>query len=72
LVEIDPFKSGPNGVSKIKLEDAYRTGNVAWLKTEMYDELFNMPRDPQRPMAFVDIECFQQIMLMGAKPEGNG
>lgn len=70
LVEIDPFKSGPSsGKGMIDINEVYRTGNIAWMRTEVYEEMFNTKADG--PVAFVDINVFQKIQMLAMPPGGH-
>lgn len=52
LVVCDPEKSKING-NRTKPEDAYRTGDVCYLKREAFYRIFNVEQFPQ-PFCYID------------------
>lgn len=64
LVEVDRSKStSTNGV--IKPEDAYRTGNVAHLKREVWDGVFNTKAPPSTtPVVFIEQGIIEKLQSM--------
>lgn len=62
LLEIDETKSEMNSSGIIKPQDAYRTGNVAWLKKDVFEKIFNKPADSE--IVFVDQGVMYQLQEM--------
>lgn len=64
LIEIDPAKSGsPNHNQRVSSEHAYRTGNVAWLRKSVAEQVFegNLMPDADRPFVFVEPGLIQML-----------
>jgi len=60
LVAIDESKSGehlPNG--NINPENAWRTGEIAYLKRDVFDAICNIHVDASIPLVFVDPEVIR-------------
>jgi len=61
LIVSDPSKSKvTNGKSKI--EDAYRTGEILWIKRDVFNKIFNT--DEKRPFVFCDEELPKKLKGM--------
>jgi len=60
LVGIDPEKSDQNG-STINPENAYRTGEIVYLRREAWEKLMNAEAPP-KGVAFIDAEAIAKIM----------
>ncbi len=61
LVVCDPTKSTPEG-NILKLENAYRTGEIIHIKKKVYDDLFNQPA--HKGMVFIDSELAIKLKEM--------
>lgn len=65
LVEIDESKSKPEeGVF-------WRTGNIVYLKREIFDEMFDIELKPEMPMCHIDQEVFQVLEKMRNESEND-
>ena len=62
LVEIDPEKSLKIESSTLNSNNAWRTGRIINMKKDCFEEIFNRP--VEEPMAFIDIELFDQLQNM--------
>lgn len=51
--------SPPEGVNNIKQEDAYRTGQIAWVKKHVADDIFNVKITT--PMIFVEPDVIKYL-----------
>lgn len=64
LIEIDPTKSNKSGTKGlIKPEDAYRTGNIAYLQKDSFVEIFNVVL-PLDMICFIDSEVTKLLKHM--------
>jgi hypothetical protein len=65
LVECDPQRSGaPSGSGRMKPEQAYRTGQLAHLKREVFAPVFNVPVEAGQPCVFVELGVIAQLQAM--------
>lgn len=65
LVEFDPQRSGaPSGSGRMKPEQAYRTGQLAHLKREVFARVFNVPVETGQPCVFVEPGEIAQLQAM--------
>jgi hypothetical protein len=65
LVGTDPEKSSHTETedgTRLKLEDAHRTGSIALIKREKFELMCNRSFDPELPMIFVDQEVIESIL----------
>lgn len=69
LVEIDPQKSNAKTASKVKQNDAYRTGRIMHIRKAVADELFNVPITT--PMVWIDPELWSRLEFMMPKSEAE-
>jgi len=61
MIVIDIDKSTTNGET-ITIEDAYRTGEILWIKYEVYDEIFDKPH--RNGMGFIDEQAAVKLKSM--------
>ena len=67
LVECDPQRSGaPAANGNLKPEQAYRTGQLAHLKREVFARLFNVPIGDRQACVFVEPGVLDQLQAMVA------
>ncbi len=59
--------SNKGGGSKLKQEDAIRTGELVHIRRTVADKLFNTPLDKNLPMVFVDSEVINHLKEMQSK-----
>lgn len=75
LVGVDPERSSPGADGGLKLEDAYRTGDIVHLRLEVWGNVFDMPVPEEDgkpiPMMFVDPEVVQKMQEMQAHAEDS-
>jgi hypothetical protein len=65
LVECDATKSGtPADGALLKPEQAYRTGQVARLKREVFGAMFNVPAPPNLPCVYVEAGMIEKLRKM--------
>jgi hypothetical protein len=71
LIEVDEKKSQEDGGSgRMKPANAYRTGNVAWMKREAFARVFNAPQD--EPIMFIEQAAFAMLQSIAMGPvEGH-
>ena len=69
LIEIDPAKSGRGNDKKLSPKDAYRTGNIAYLKRDVLKELFTMPLEDNQNIVYIDEETFQYLAELEKRAE---
>ena len=69
LIEIDPAKSGRGNDKKLSPKDAYRTGNIAYLKRAVLKELFTMPLEDNQNIVYIDEETFQYLAELEKRAE---
>lgn len=62
LVEIDEEKSSKRANGRYKPEDVYRTGNICYLKTEAFKNIFNV--ELNTPFVFVDENVISKLNSM--------
>lgn len=67
LVECDPELSGSPG-SRLKPEQAYRTGQVAHLKRELFATMFNVPIEENQAFVFVEPGVIEQLQALVTPP----
>ncbi len=67
LVECDPELSGSLG-GRLKPEQAYRTGQVAHLKRELFATMFNVPIEENQACVFVEPGVIEQLQALVAPP----
>lgn len=62
LIEIDPDKSTTGANGRMSLEDAHRTGVLAWLKQDMARHVLQVPEDQElSQIAFISPDMTKQI-----------
>lgn len=62
LVECDPQRSGlPTNGTRVKPEQAYRTGRLAHLKREVFARVFNVPIEATQVCVFVEPGVIEQL-----------
>lgn len=62
LVECDPLRSGsPTGNGSMKPEQACRTGVLAHLRREVFNEVFNVVIRSDQPVVFVEPGVIEQL-----------
>jgi len=66
LVGVSNKGDGSAG-SKLKQEDAIRTGELVHIRRTVADKLFNVPFDKKLPMVFVDSEVINHLKEMQSK-----
>jgi hypothetical protein len=65
LVECDPQRSGmPSGADRLKPEQAYRTGRVAYLKRDVFAAVFNVTIEADQACVFVDHDVIERLQTM--------
>ena len=70
MIEIDPSKSGkPNHNDHVDPNEAFRTGNSAWLRRTLAEQMFpsNLMPEADQPVVFVE---FGLIQMLEAKSHG--
>ena len=67
LIECDTQRSGsPSNASRMKPQQAYRTGRLAHLKREVFAQVFNAPIAANQPCVFVEPGVIEQLQTMTA------
>ena len=69
LIEIDPAKSGRDNDKKLSPKDAYRTGNIAYLKRNVLKELFTVPLEDSQNIVYIDEKIFQHLVELEKRAE---
>lgn len=69
LIEIDLAKSGRGNDKKLSLKDAYRTGNIAYLKRDVLKELFTVPLEDSQDIVYIDEKTFQHLVELKKRAE---
>lgn len=69
LIEIDPAKSGIGNDKKLSPKDAYRTGNIAYLKRNVLKELFTVPLEDSQNIVYIDEKIFQHLVELEKRAE---
>ena len=69
LIEIDLAKSGRGNDKKLSLKDAYRTGNIAYLKRDVLKELFTVPLEDSQDIVYIDEKTFQHLVELEKRAE---
>ena len=69
LIEIDPAKSGGGNDKKLSPKDAYRTGNIAYLKRDVLKELFTVPLEDSQNIVYIDEKIFQHLVELEKRAE---
>ena len=69
LIEVDSAKSGSGNDKKLSPKDAYRTGNIAYLKRDVLKELFTMPLEDNQNIVYIDEETFQYLAELEKRAE---
>jgi len=70
LVECDPQRSGSQVGSRMKPEQAYRTGRLAHLRRTVFAQVFNVPIAGDQACVFVEPGVIDQLQSMVA-PAAN-
>ena len=65
LIECDPERSG-SPANRLKPEQAYRTGQVAHLKREVFANVFNVPIEKTQACVFVEPGVIEHLQKMVA------
>lgn len=60
LVVADPAKSKTEPNGNLKIENAYRTGEIIHLRYTAFERIFNMPHN-NLPMGFIDQETAKKL-----------
>ena len=71
LVEVDPTKSEFQEESKIKPQDAYRTGRMISMRRNIFEMIFVLPAPP-KGICFIEPEAFTKIERMTAEKGAQG
>lgn len=67
LVECDPRRSGASaGATRMKPEQAYRTGRIAHLRRAVFAEVFNLPIETTQVCVFVEPGIIDRLQSMTA------
>lgn len=69
LVEVDEEKSGAVHKDLLMPGDAYRTGNISWLRSKAWAQVFNVPL-PDPPLCFVGADVTAKLQSI-APPEAS-
>lgn len=69
LIEIDHAKSGRGNDKKLSPKDAYRTGNIAYLKRNVLKELFTVPLEDSQNIVYIDEKTFQHLVELEKRAE---
>lgn len=69
LIEIDPAKSGRGNDKNLSPKDAYRTGNIAYLKRNVLKELFTVPLEDSQNIVYIDEKTFQDLVELEKRAE---
>lgn len=65
LVECDPERSGiSSGNTRLKPENAYRTGRIAHVKRHVFDSVFNTPVPADQAVIFTEPGVIDNLQLM--------
>jgi hypothetical protein len=65
LIECDPEKSGnPAADAMVKPENAYRTGTVAYMKRDVFTQVFNLAAAPDLPAVYVEVGLIARLQSM--------
>jgi len=68
LVECDPERSGVSDeTANVKPEQVYRTGRLAHVKREVFNEIFNKPVEADQPCVFIAPGVIEQLQSMVAQ-----
>lgn len=71
LVEIDPDRSGATDSKEtITQREAYRTGNISWIRSKVWDDVFNVPL-PDPPLCFVGADVTAKLQSMQPPEAGS-
>lgn len=69
LIEVDSAKSGSGNDKKLSPKDAYRTGNIAYLKRDVLKELFTVPLEDSQNIVYIDEKTFQHLVELEKRAE---
>ena len=69
LIEVDSAKSGSGNDKKLSPKDAYRTGNFAYLKRDVFKELFTVPLEDSQNIVYIDEKTFQHLVELEKRAE---
>ena len=69
LIEVDSAKSGSGNDKELSPKDAYRTGNIAYLKRDVLKELFTMPLEDSQNIVYIDEKTFQHLVELEKRAE---
>jgi hypothetical protein len=67
LVECDPQRSGSQAGGRMKPEQAYRTGRLAYLRRTVFAQVFNAPIADDQVCVFVEPGVIDQLQSMVAQ-----
>lgn len=71
LVECDPQRSGSMaGATRMKPEQAYRTGRLAHLRRAVFSQLFQVPIEDTQACVFVEPGVIDRLQSMTAAADG--
>jgi len=72
LVECDPEHSGnPSPGDLVKPDKAYRTGRLAHVKRDVFDRLFNVPRNDKLPCVFVEPGVIEKLQALAEESSAH-
>lgn len=64
LIECDPQRSGRSSGGRLKPEQAYRTGQLAHMKRDVFARVFNIPITADQVCVFVDPGIIERLQTM--------
>ncbi|MCO7486991.1 ATPase [Stenotrophomonas maltophilia] len=64
LIECDPRRSGSPTSSRIKPEQAYRTGRLAHVRRTVFTQVFNVPISGKQACVFVEPGVIEHLQAM--------
>lgn len=71
LIECDPERSGTTEHTRtLQPGAAYRTGQLAHLRREVFARVFNVEMDPGQPCCFVEPGVIERLKAMVEPPAG--
>jgi len=71
LVEADPLESTIEEDGSIKPEGAYRTGQILWIKREVFTEIFDVPLEDENFM-FIDPQVVAHLKSLMSEEANDG
>ena len=70
LVKVDEEKSGAVHKDLLQPGDAWRTGNISWIRSRIWPDVFTVPL-PDPPLCFVGAEVTAKLLSMQPPEAGN-